>query len=89
MLLVELNILGFGRKTRLTLPFRAGGMYTPGQVLKAKAWYIERINSETVHLRAQLGKISVLGDKCDLSVDYLPLHKWNDIALLSHINSED
>jgi len=45
--------------------FRAGGMYTPGQVLKTK----------TVQLRAQgirLGKISVLRDKCDLSVDYLP-----------------
>ena len=84
--------MGFGRKTRLPLPFRAGGMYTPGQVLEAKTWYTGQINSETVQLRAQgirLGKISVLGDKCDLSVDYLPLRKWNDIALLSHINSED
>lgn len=67
-------------------------MYTPGQILEAKTWYTGQINSETVQLRAQgirLGKISVLGDKCDLSVDYLPLRKWNDIALLSHINSED
>ncbi|OCL04967.1 HET-domain-containing protein [Glonium stellatum] len=86
------EILGFGRKNSFTPPFQAGGLYTPDQPPATKTWHTERIYLDAVQLKAQgiqLGRISVLGDRCDLSINYFPIRQWNDIALRAHTSGEE